>query len=524
MIKQNSQLKAGAIISYVQIFLHMIILFVSTPILLNGMGDSEYGLYQTLYSTISMLTILSLGFGQGYIRYYSRYKAENEQEKIDKLNGLFLLVFAIIGLIALACALFIAFNLDLVFAEGLTEKEYATGKTLTIILAFNLALSFPGSVFANIVSAHERFVFLKLLSLVKACVSPALAMFAVILGGKSIAMGIVILSSSLVVDIAYVIYVFFKLKCKFVFHGFEKGLFKELFIFTFFIALNLIVDQVNNSVGKVLLGRYSGTTAVAIYSVAYTVYLAYMSFSTSVSGVFTPRVHKIVTENLEDEPVLKNKLTDMFVKVGRVQYIILALVVSGFAFFGQPFIKIWAGASKWEAYYVALILMIAALVPFMQNLGIEIQRALNRHQFRSIVYIGMAILNIVATIFLCQEYGAIGAAVGTAVSLVISNCFIMNIYYHKKCYINIWAFWKSILRLSLGLIIPIAFGVVIMLFIPLSNIWIMLAMICAYALVYCGSMWLLGMNSFEKDLIRKPIKKILSKFIKKKPEQKTNNE
>ena len=246
MIKQNSQLKAGAIISYVQIFLHMIILFVSTPILLKGMGDSEYGLYQTLYSTVSMLTILSLGFGQAYIRYFARYKAENNQEKINKLNGLFLLVFIIIALIALACALFISFNLNLVFADGLTAKEYQTGKILSIILAFNLALSFPGSVFANIVSAHEKFIFLKLLSLVKACVSPTLAMIAVIFGGKSIAMGVVILSSSLIVDVAYVLYVFFKLKCKFVFHGFEKGLFKEILVFTSFIAINLIVDQVNN--------------------------------------------------------------------------------------------------------------------------------------------------------------------------------------------------------------------------------------------------------------------------------------
>ena len=516
MIKQNSQLKAGAIISYFQIFLHMLILFVSTPILLKCMGDSEYGLYQTLYSTISMLTILSLGFGQGYIRYYSRYKAENQQEKIDKLNGLFLIVFAIIGLIALVCALFLAFNLDLVFANGLTPKEYRTGKILTIILAFNLALSFPGSVFANIVSAHERFVFLKALSLIKACVSPAVAMFAVILGGKSIAMGIVLLSCSIVVDLAYVLYVFIKLKCKFVFHGFEKGLFKELFVFTSFIAINLIVDQVNNSIGKVLLGRYSGTVAVAIYSVAYTVYLAYASLSSSVSGVFTPRVHKMVAEVKEDAEGLRKGFTDLFIKVGRVQFIILALIISGFVFFGKPFINLWAGEDKRDAYYIAIILMVAATVPFMQNLGIEIQRAINRHQFRSIVYIAMAIFNVVSTIFLCQAYGAIGAAIGTAVSLVIANCFIMNIYYHKKCYINILAFWKSILRLSLGLIVPIATGVCIMFFVDLSNIWIMLAMICIYALVYCVSMWFIGMNDFEKDLVRKPLGKIIGKIKRKK--------
>lgn len=524
MIKQNSQLKAGAIISYVQIFLHIIILFVSTPILINGMGESEYGLFQALYSIISMLSILSLGFGQGYIRYYAKYNAENNREKISKLNGLFILIFTIIGLIVLAIGILLSFNLELIYADGLTDKEYRTGRILTIIFAFTLALSFPRSVFANIISAHEKFFFLKIITLISACGSPLLSMLAVILGGKSIVVAVVGLCSAVVLDFAYVLYVFLKLKCKFIFHDFEKGLFKDLFIFTSFIAINLIVDQINNSVGKVVLGRYSGTIAVAVYSVAFTIYTAYMSFSTSVSGVFTPRVFEMATEFKDNKQALEKGFTDLFIKVGRVQYLILALILSGFVFFGQPFIKVWVGEDKWEAYYIAIILLGAATIPFVQNLGIEIQRAINRHQFRSIVYIGMAVLNVVATIFLAQELGAIGAAIGTGVSLLVANVLIMNIYYHKKCYINIWAFWKSILRLSLGLIVPIATGVCIMFFVDMNNIWMMLAMICVYALVYAVSMWFIGMNDFEKDLIRTPLKKILGKFTKKKPQQEINDE
>ena len=66
MLKTSNQLKAGAIISYVQILLHIVVLFVSTPILMKGLGKDGYGLYNTIYSTVSMLTILSLGIGQGF--------------------------------------------------------------------------------------------------------------------------------------------------------------------------------------------------------------------------------------------------------------------------------------------------------------------------------------------------------------------------------------------------------------------------------------------------------------------------
>ena len=33
--------------------------------------------------------------------------------------------------------------------------------------------------------------------------------------------------------------------------------------------------------------------------------------------------------------------------------------------------------------------------------------------------------------------------------------------------------------------------------------------IALYTLVYCGGMWLLGLNDYEKDLARKPIRKLL---------------
>lgn len=46
----------------------------------------------------------------------------------------------------------------------------------------------------------------------------------------------------------------------------------------------------------------------------------------------------------------------------------------------------------------------------------------------------MAIVNLVISIFLCQIYGAIGSAIGTAISLIFVNGIIMNIYYHNDTY------------------------------------------------------------------------------------------
>ncbi len=510
-VKSSNQLKIGSVLSYVQMALNIIIGLAYTPVMIRLLGKSEYGLYNTVSSTISMLSLLSLGFNAGYIRYYARYKKEGDEQAIYKLNGLFLIIFGIIGLIALACGLFLSFNLRYVFDSGLTATEYETAKTLMLLLTANLALSFPMSVFKNIVSAHEKFIFLKLLAMVTSVLSPLIMLPLLLMGYRSIAMVAVSCSLAIISDIIYFLYVKFVLKNRFIFHGFEKGIFKGLFNYTIFIAINLIVDQINWNIDKFLLGRYWGTAAVAVYSVGYALYSYYMMFSGSLSGVFTPRVHRIVNETREDQKLARTQLTDLFVKVGRIQFLILGLIASGVVFFGKPFIYFWAGEGYEEAYYVALLLILPASIALTQNLGIEIQRAENKHQFRSIVYLIIAILNLVASIFLCQRYGVIGCVIGTAISLIVGNGFIMNIYYQKRCNINVISFWKNILKMCLGLIVPIAFGILILQFIDLYKIYYLIAFILLYVVVYSISMWFLGMNEYEKGLIKKAFGGIFKK-------------
>lgn len=506
----KSQIKAGSILSYLQMAINVIIQLVYTPIMIRLLGQNEYGLYNTVASTISMLSILSLGFNSGYIRYYAVYKKNNDKKSICKLNGLFLIIFLIIGFIALLCGLFLSFHLDLVFDQGLTSAEYAKAGIMMILLTVNLAISFPMSVFQNIISAHENFIALKLLGMVKTVFGPMITLPLLLLGYRSIAMVVVTVAVNLFVDVMYFIYVIFKMKERFLFHDFERGIFKSLFAYTVFIALNTVIDQINWNIDKLLLGRFRGTGQVAVYSVGFTLYQCYMLFSTSVSGVFTPRIHKLVNSTKDDTNQQRTALTSLFTKVGRIQFLILGLVASGIIFFGKYFIVgIWAGSGYDDAYFVAVLLIVSASIALIQNLGIEIQRAENKHQFRSIVYSVMAVINLGLSIVLCRKYGAIGSAVGTAVSLIVANGIIMNIYYNRKCNIDIPFFWKNILHQALGMIAPIIVGIILVNSITIDSVFKFLVCTIAYTFVYCLSMWLIGMNEYEKELIIKPIKKIM---------------
>lgn len=508
-MNNSKQLKFGVLFSYLQMGLNILVGLIYTPVMIRLLGQSEYGLYNTVASTVAMLSVLRLGFSNSYVRYYSIYRKRNDQESIYRLNGIFLTLFFVIGLIAFVCGVYLTVHLNIVFSDGLTQTEYEIAKVLMLLLTLNLAISFPMSVFSNIISANEKFVFLKCLDAIRTVAGPMVTLPFLLLGYGSIGMVTITLFVSIVVDICFVFYTVAVLKNKFIFKIPEKALLKDLIAYTFFLAMELIVDQINWNVDKIILARYKGTLMVAVYSVGYSLYTYYQSFSSAVSGVFIPRIHKIIN-SIENKEEQRHALTEIFTKVGRIQFLVLGLLASGIIFFGKFFVtKIWAGSEYGDSYYVSILLIVSATIALIQNLGIEIQRAQFKHQFRSIVYSFMALINLILSIYLCQLYGAIGSAIGTALSLIIANGFIMNIYYHKRCNIDMIFFWRSIGNLAKGIVIPFAFGAVIHFTVPVTTIIEFVVEVVIYCIIYCVSMWTLGLNKYEKILIKEVISKVI---------------
>lgn len=501
-----NQRKAGVILSYAGQLTKILISIIYTPIMLRLLGQSEYGLYQLVYSVVSYLSLLSLGFSSSYMRFYSRYKAQRDEDGVARLNGMFLLIFTSLSIVCVLCGCVMLGNIKGIFGSGLTDSEYSTARILMALLVVNLALTFPNSVFSCAITAHEKFLFQKFLILLQNVCNPLLALPLLIMGYGSIGMVAVTTFLTLLVLLMNVYYSFHNLHIRFCFKKFQLDLLKEMWVFTFFIFINQIIDQINWSVDKFLLGRFAGTTAVAVYGVGGQINSMYIELSSSVSNVFVPKVNRIVAESGDD-----NELTRLFTKVGRIQFMILGLILSGFIFFGIPFVKIWAGSEYGDSYAVALLLIAPVTVPLIQNLGIEIQRAKNMHKARAIVYLFIAIANVAISIPLIKLMGPIGAALGTAISLIAGNIIFMNWYYHARIGMNMLYFWKEIARFIPALIVPCLIGIAIMKFVNITGFVKLGLFAMAYTVVYAFSMYFFGMNDEEKQLVIGPIRKILRK-------------
>lgn len=505
-----NQRKIGAVLSYIVIALNMIIGIAYTPFLTRKLGQAEYGLYSIINSIMSYLTVMDMGFGNAIIIYTARYINQNEKEKECKLHGMFFVIYCIIGVIASFVGILLFFNVNNLFGNSMSDSEISKAKIMMLILTFNLAITFPFSIFGNILTAYEEFVINKIIKIVQIVLQPLIMIPLLLLGYKAIAMVIVLTCVNLFCLLINTIVCLKKLNIKLKFKGFDFCVLKEIFKYSFFIFLNQIIDKVNWSLDQFVLGSICGTVVTSVYAVAGQLNNMYMNFSTAISGVMLPKVTK-----MEDSKASNEEFTDIFIKTGRIQYILLALIISGFVLFGKAFINIWVGPNYTDAYLIGCILMIPITVPLIQNIGLSILQAKNLYKYRTMIFLGIAILNICMSVPLAMMYQGIGAAIGTAISLILGQGIILNIYYHKKVGINMIKFWKNILFMSVPVLITFALGFVLnRLIINNSYMWLFLKIVI-YTIIYSMSMWCIAMNDYEKELIQKPIKSVFNKMEKK---------
>lgn len=496
-IKKSSNKRLALALSYLSLTVQILTTFLFTPFVLQILGKNEYGLYQLMASTISYLSLLGFGFSSSYIRFFSRYEIHDEKEKISKLNGLFLSLFLGIAILCIILGALLIFNIRFLFGDGLQENEYSTAKILMIILVLNMALTFPKSIFICNTSAHEKFVFQKGLVLFQTIISPIFQFVLLICGKGSIGLAFSALAVSIIEFIINVIFNIKILKITFSFGWPDFQLLKEITVFTFFIFLNQLLDMLwSANIDNFLIGRICGTEEVTIYSMGNKFNQVFYSVSTPISTLYVPLINRIVANGEDD-----SKLTDIFVKVGRYQYMVLLLIFSAFCIWGREFIYFWIGSGYEESYVIAILLIGSVIISLSQNIGIEIQRAKNKHQIRSIVYLCIAIGNLFISIPLVKIFGAVGAAVGTAIALILGTVIFMNIYYIRVLNINVKKYWKKCITITTKTIPCILMGIIIKKLVSPSSLIVLGIEIAIFVLLFAGICYAFELTEDERQFI-----------------------
>lgn len=498
----GSQIKSGAIISYIAIFLNIAAGLLYTPWMVDQLGVSDYGLY-TLSGAFLSYFLIDFGLAQSIARFIAKYRAEGNQEKVNNLLGVTTRIYLLIDVLIFLVLFFLFFLLKDIFGH-FTSEEHKKFEAVYLIAGFFSLLSFPLTPINGVMIAYERFIVLKISDLVQKVFVIAL-MVAALLNGQGLLT--LIFVNGLVgfsIKIFNFIYIRRKEKIKINLKYFDKMQAKELISFSAWIFVISIAQRLILNIVPTLLGALSGTKEIAIFSIALVLEGYTWTFAQALNGLFLPKVSRMVTASDD-----RSEVSNLMIQVGRLQFLVIGLLITGILVLGKAFILIWMGEQFLMSYYVALFLIGPGLITLSQEIASTLMFVVNEIKYIALFYSLAAIISVTIGILLTPTYGAIGSAVGVAIALLLCHVLAMNIVYAKVLKLDVIRFFYSVhLKMFLPFLITGLVTYIIQIYFPVTN-WLSLILVgTLFVLTTIIGLWLFTMNSYEKELVLNVIKKL----------------
>ncbi|MFD1162229.1 lipopolysaccharide biosynthesis protein [Hwangdonia seohaensis] len=490
-----NQLKGGAALSYVIIFLTNIVGLVLTPFIIRSLGSAEYGLYTMIGALVGYMSVLDFGLNNTIVRFVAKYKAEGDKKGEENFLAHSFIMYFCISILVTILGLILYYNLESLYSETLTADQIDKAKVMMLLLIFNLAVSLPGGAFGGICYGYEEFILPKITNIVRYVVRSILVVVILLYGADSV--GLIILDTIMnLLVIAVDIYIVFKiLKVKVKIHDFDKTLFKSILGFSLWLFVFAIVHQLRWQFGQMIIGLYYSTSIVAIYAVGITLGNYYGAFSSAISSVFLPRAIQMTVQNIPTKA-----LTDTFIKISRLVLIVLLYIFGAFVITGKDFVFFWVGVEYEEAYYFAIIIMVGLTPILCQSFASNILDAKNLLAYRGNLLLITTVLGTLTGLIFVEEYGSMALIVST-VFFMLAERIIMIPYYTKKAELDMKRYYKEISPLFLNIILIIVCFLVVNDFLPKKNIYMFFTNAIAYSLIYVVLVFFV-MTKFEKSLLK----------------------
>ena len=428
---ETRQVNLGAILSYVLIILSSLYSFVITPYMLGTIGASEYGVYKIIGSMTTTLAVLDLGLGSTVQRFLAKYRAQKEIKKCYNFSAMSLMQAVIIALLMIVIGFFLFFSIEPMYSKSFTVIEIARAKQIYILLIICTVLHVFENVLFGIISGYNKFIFTNSFKISGIFIKSILYLVILPIYKNSVAIVLIsLLIESLTIIVEY-LYMVLILHHKIKLYFWDSVVFKESLAYTMLMFVQAIIIQLNGNIDNIVIGAVIGTGAVSVYSFALQIFNMYEQCATSISGVILPSVTNMIYGGASTRD-----LESFVIKYGRFQWMVLGAVLGGFICFGKEFFAVWLGPGFEDCYYLSLILIIPVTFPLVVNVCLAILKAKNMLKFRTIALAYSAVLNLIFTIIGTRIWGYWAAAVGTALSTIVSGVISLNVYYSIKLRIH----------------------------------------------------------------------------------------
>lgn len=497
----HNQRKIGVALNYLNMLLRVLSGFWVTRIIINTLGMAEYGLISIAGSVLVLLPLFDFGMTAAITRFSAQYRAMNDMEGLRNFLGLCQKFFyAIAALSALLCTV-LYFQLDHIFPR-LSADEMDKTRIMFIMLSCGSVINFTQCLYSNVLSAFQRYLFTGLLSTFTLLFTAIGSVLFVWNGYGAVGVTAVGLALHLVNMFPARFYCWKKLGLVPNIRYWDWGLMKKCLHYSIWVFLGTISSMAGENLAPLIIGSACGPVETGVYRVGMIV-TGYLAIGCNVSGVFFPKVVEMVTHNAG-----RRQLTDCFIRVGRIDFMLALLLVGGFYLLGNDFLNLWLRKDAELAAYASMAwkvgMVCSFFLPIAASFGIgwQVLHAKNLLKFRVLVSLGSNLVASGLGYILALEYGLFGLLWCRFALPGLLLIIFTVIYFDRVAGLDMKSFMKHTYGRTL---VPIVFSSIVMVvvlhFYPIEEWEDFIVNGMIYTVVFAVAAWAFALNLQEKDMV-----------------------
>lgn len=494
-----NDLKKGALLSYAGVAFNALSGLLYTPWMISCIGSEDYGLYTLAMSAVNLF-LLDFGLGDAVSRFLSAYYAKGDEQRANAFLGVVLKLYTAIAAVVFALLALVYLNIDVIYAN-LGDNQIGIFKGLFVIVACYSVISLPLVSFNGILTANEKFVALNGINLAQKVAAVVLIVIALLFNKGVFAIVLVNAGTGLACSLLKYLVISRNTGAKYSVSTDVRISYREVLGFSFWSMVVQICQRFIFTIMPSVLAIVSNSWEITLFGLASSLESYVYTVASALNGLFMPKVSRIL--NAKDV----NELHCLNLRIGRIQLAIIGGIVGGFLAIGSRFVACWVGPE----YGMLVICTLFVIIPSVFDLPLLVENtaivAAGYVKQRGMIYITMAIMNVVLGFLLASRFGAAGACAAICLSYFVrtaEQCILYKKYLGFRLCIflkSAYPFWLVAVGIAIAVTAIASSGI------PIEG-WIGL-LLCAtvFLVVYVVALFSVFFNDSEIGLAKSLIGK-----------------
>lgn len=397
--------------SYFLMATNYIIFFFLTPLMLNKLGNEQYGIWLLLSNIIMYFTLSNFGIAPAFT--IELPKVRKDKLATDKLLNTVLLSLILAAVLTSLIFIVLEFYLQEIFS--INTNILNTTRITFLFFYLTFTVNIIGSLFDNILISSNEIIKKNAIEILKISITGGISIL-LVLNEWSL---IHIAGSNFLIGLVFFFVTFYTCKkvirFKINLSLFDFELFKKLINPSWYFFVISIVGLVVFYSDNLLISKLKGVEYVGLYAITYRISDVCLKIITKISNTKYPKVIQLSADKKYPE------LLKLHNKLFLLNLITAVPICSILFFFGKDIIQLWLGSNHDINEGILRIFSIFTLSMILaQNTGMFVI-GLGIHQRFAYMGVAEATLNLLLSYLFFQYFDLLGIALGTLTAHLLTN-------------------------------------------------------------------------------------------------------